>query len=471
MKKHLRMVIALVAVILIAGTVSADAASLSGTATNNPWTSQTFKDSEDGVANLSTAFVGAFQVPMLSYSKAGLHNIYQVHAATSAVPGNCGPNNAWYCDSWQDSDLLPGTVSQMATAQYVDTHAIRWVYSTPTMIRGAWIELMHDMSFVDADWLDLIQISKFGSTIIGTPSLQTSGISGIRYEIAVTILGDGDLYPHSLVYMHYVGGSNTSCSNIASGYQCDVIDQSLGYSSMDAPSLEKTDDGVTVGIAYYKSGEMMYAYPHAPVNGWPSNCGPGGDTWRCISIYAGTPTGTVGKVAKLALGQTSSERGIAFTYDDELIPVSLFHADYVGSGGNCGYDLRFGGNATYKWHCEDLVWFYYLNPALTPSFSIEIDPDGYSIIVYDYAADDLGNNDLYVAYPKARVGDPNPGWIAQKIDGAPVDGVDIGDQATLSLNSSGMGFISYLQEEDYELDDLKIAFQLYRALLPNITRP
>ena len=468
MKKHFRTVITLVVVLLIAGTVSADAASLSATAANNPWTSQMFKDSEDGVANLSSAFVGAFQVPMFSYSKAGLHHIYQVHAATSAVPGNCGPNNAWYCDSWQDSDLLPGTVSQMATVQYIDTHAIRWVYSTGTMIRGAWIELMHDMSLVDADWLDLIQISKFGSSIIGTPSLQASGL---RYEIAVTILGSGDLYPHSLVYMHYVGGSNTSCSDVASGYQCDVIDQSFGYGSMGAASLGKTDDGLTVGIAYYKLGEMMYAYPHEPIFGWPSNCGPGGNTWRCISILIEGPYGAVGQVAKLDLGQTSSERAIAFTYDDELIPVTLYHADYVGSGGNCGYDLRFGGNATYKWQCEDLVYFYNLNPALTPSFSIEIDPEGYSVIAYDYRMSDLGNADLYIVYPRARVGDPNPGWIAQEIDGAPVYGVDTGDQAALALNNSGMGFISYLQEEDYELDDLKIAFQLHRALLPIITRP
>ena len=363
MKKYSHMVITLLVVILVAGTISVDAASLSGAAANDPWTSQWFKDGEDGVRNLSTAFVGKLEIPMLSYSRNGLTHIYQAHAATSAVPGNCGPNNAWYCTDWSDSALIPGTVSNMATVQYIDTHAIRWVYSTGSMIRGAWIELMNDMSFVDDDWLDLIQINKFGSTIIGTPSLQASGL---RYEIAVTLLGSGDLYPHSLVYMHYVGGSNTSCSNTASGYQCDVIDQSYGFGSMGAPSLQLADDG-TVGIAYYKSGEMMYAYPHAPVFGWPSNCGPGGNTWRCISIFAGTPTGTVGKVAKLALGQTSSERGIAFTYDDTLIPVTLYHADYVGSGGNCGWDLGFMGLAGYRWKCEDIAGLGDLATYYTPS--------------------------------------------------------------------------------------------------------
>ena len=467
--KTKRVIFIATVMVLLVGTISVSATSFIQMGANLPWASQYFKDSEDGVSNLSTTFVGKFEIPMLSYSRNGLRHIYQAHAATSAVPGNCGPNNAWYCNDWEDTSLVPGTVSQMATHQYIDTHAIRWAYATTGgMIRGATIELMHDMSFVTDNWLDLIQINKFGSTLIGTPSLQIK--SGGQYEMAVTILGSGDLYPYSLVYLHYVGGSNTSCKNSGSPYQCDVIDQSLGYGSMGAPSLQIAEDGTT-GIAYYKSGAVMYAYPHAPVIGWPSNCGPGGNTWRCISIYAGTPTGTVGNIVKLVLGQTSSERGIAFTYDDTLIPVTLYHADYVGSGGNCGWDLGMMGIATYKWHCEDIVYFYYLNPALTPSFSIDIDPDGYSVIAYDYAKSDLGNKDLYVAYPKARVGSADPGWIAQHIDGAPVFDVETGAQAAISLNSAGRGFISYLQEEDYELPDLKIAYQQYQTFLPLLTKP
>jgi hypothetical protein len=464
MNKYLRMVIALVVLILIAGVISVDAASLSGIAAQMPWVSQLFIDGEDGIKNLSTAFVGPYQVPMVSYNITD--HIYQAHAATAAVPGNCGPNNAWYCDSWQDSAIIPGTVSQMATVQYIDTHAIRWAYSTGTMIRGVYLELMNDMTFVNADWVDLIQLNKFGATLVGAPSLQIR--SGGQYELAFTILDSGDLFPYSLVYMHYVGGSNTSCKDSGSPYQCDVIDTSLGFGSMGAASLEITDDGQRVGIAYYKSGVVMYAYPHTPGFGWPSNCGPGGNTWRCISIYSGTPTGTVGNVVKLAMGKTSGERGIAFTYDDELIPVTLYHADYVGSGGDCGYDLGPGGIGANRWQCDDLIYHYYQSSV---SFSIDIDPEGYSVIAYDYRVDDLGNNDLYIVYPKARTGSPDPGWVAQHIDGAPVSMVETGALAALSLNGEGMGFISYLQQEDYELDDLKIAFQQYRVILPIVSKP
>ena len=41
-----------------------------------------------------------------------------------------------------------------------------------------------------------------------------------------------------------------------------------------------------------------------------------------------------------------------------------------------------------------------------------------------------------------------------------------GALAALSLNSSGLGFISYLQQEDYELPDLKIAWQQFKTFLP-----
>ena len=118
MKKPFITGVTLLVVLLILGAASVNAASLDGAVANFPWSAQMFKDSEDGVLNLSTGFVGPYQVPMLSYNRAGQHHIYQAFKATSAVPGNCGPGNTWYCDSWQDSDLVPGTVSNMASVQY-----------------------------------------------------------------------------------------------------------------------------------------------------------------------------------------------------------------------------------------------------------------------------------------------------------------------------------------------------------------
>jgi hypothetical protein len=457
----------LLVLLLFGGTIYAEAASLSASAANLPWFTNLLNADQTGVMNLSTAFVGSSQVPMLSYSKTGTHRIFQAHAATSAVAGNCGPNNTWYCSHWDDSALVTGTVSQMATLSYLDTHAIKWAYSTGSMIRGATVELMNDMSFVDDSWQDLIQISKFGSTLIGTPSLQAVGG---HYVMAVTIRDSSDQYGHKLVYMHYTGNTpKTSCLSSGSVYECEVIDQSYGFNSLGAPSLKVAEDG-TVGIAYYKGGSVMYAYPHEPVLLWPSNCGPGGNTWRCIPIYKGTETGTVGTTVKFAFGQSGSDRGITFTYDDTLIPVTLYYAEYVGSGGNCGSDLGVLGRTALRWQCSDLVGLGDFSTGYKPSFSSAMDPDGYPVIAFDHAPSALSPLQLYLVYPKARTGSADPGWLTQKIDGAPTTSVATGAQAALSLSSSGMGFISYLQEEEYEPADIKIAMQGHCTFLPFTVR-
>jgi hypothetical protein len=464
MKANRAIVLGLV-FIWIVGTFTSAGASLNVVAAEMPWTKQALI-AQDGIQNLSSAFVGKYNIPMLSYSRTGYHTIFQAHLATSAVPGDCGPNNSWKCSAWSDPDLLASTLSNMAAETIIDTHIIKWVYSTGTYLRGRSLELMNDMSFVTSQMTNLIQISKFGATVIGAPSLYASGG---HYWLAVTIRDSSDFYGHQLVYMHYTGVSNTSCINSGSNYQCDVIDSSYGYGSMGAPSLQ-VDPAGTVGIAYYKSGEVMYAYPHTPTMFVPSNCGPGNNTWRCITMFAGQPTGTVGSVVKMAFGQEWDQRGIAFTYDDEMIPVTLYHAEYVGSGGNCGSDLNSMGSIVSKFYCEDLVYFYNLYPGSMPSFSIDIDPQGYSVIAYDYAMSDLGNIDLYLIYPKARLGSGETGWWTQMIDGAYISGVDTGALAALSISDSGLGLIGYLQTEDYETDILKAAWQQWQFFLPLETR-
>ena len=59
-----------------------------------------------------------------------------------------------------------------------------------------------------------------------------------------------------------------------------------------------------------------------------------------------------------------------------------------------------------------LYYFYYpLHPLATPSFSIAIDPQGYSVIAYDCAVDEYEPINLYITYSKARVGNADAGWI------------------------------------------------------------
>jgi hypothetical protein len=153
-----------------------------------------------------------------------------------------------------------------------------------------------------------------------------------------------------------------------------------------------------------------------------------------------------------------------------MIEDTIWHAEYVGSGGNCGEEPTLYLGTIKRWHCTDVAILGDLASWYTPSFSIAVDPQGYSVIAYNDDPGDLAPVYLYVAYPKERVGIAGPGWIAQKIDGPPVTEVATGAQAALSLNSTGLGFIGYLQEEDYELPDLKIAWQQFQIFLPLIIR-
>ena len=84
----------------------------------------------------------------------------------------------------------------------------------------------------------------------------------------------------------------------------------------------------------------MYAYPHtsSELGGLPTVDREIRKTWRCISIFAGTDTGTLGKVVELALGRHNPKEGSCSLMTMTMIPVTLYHAEYVGSGGNCGMD-------------------------------------------------------------------------------------------------------------------------------------
>ena len=463
MNKKRAFILTLLLVILV-GIISVNAGESNGVMASLPWVTEKFKDGESGVKNLSAEFVGKYQIPMTSMSRIGNTRIYQAHKATSAVEGNCGPDDTWFCTSWYDPDLVPGTVSPMATQSYIDTHVIKWAYSTGGYIRGATIELMNDMSFVDDDFENLIQINKFGATLIGVPSLQTVGG---HYALAVTIRDSTDLYGHKLVYLHYTGNDlKYSCLDSGSVYECEVIEQTYGFNSMGAPSLQIAVDG-SVGISYYKAAAgVRYAYPHEPTFLYPSNCGPGGNTWRCITIFLGSGVGEFYPTVKLAAGNTRAESGIAFIYDDVLIPDTLYHAEYVGTGGNCGADRNPIGLTVNKWQCEDILGLGDLAAWYSPSFSIAIGPGGYSAIAFEYAPEELAPLALYLTYPNARLGIDDGKWALQGIDYAPTTTVATGAQAALAFNAEGRGFISYLQEEEYQLPDVKFAWQPHMIFLP-----
>ena len=115
--------------VMVSSALQVDAAALFASAAGYPWTKAALKADQANIKNLSSAFVGEYEIPMLSYARTGFGTIWQAHLATSAVPGDCGPGNSWKCSTWSDPDLVPATLSNMAAMPVIDTHIIKWVYA------------------------------------------------------------------------------------------------------------------------------------------------------------------------------------------------------------------------------------------------------------------------------------------------------------------------------------------------------
>jgi len=458
--KKSRRIIFFVCIFIFISSIPASAASPSFNRETQPWTIQTIDNDEPGVQNLSAAYVGSNQVPISIYTKNDGDGIYYVHRATEAIPGNCGPNDGWFCSSY-GTNLIESTLSNLATLIYAPNYfTLKYAYASDNGKLYATARDKHDdMTTYSTHNIFLVDLTRFGDELIGAPSLQAYED---EYRIAFSIVDFIDpLTPpqYKLVYVYKTGQDNNSCNDSPSLYQCDVIETS-GY-ELGPPSLQVSPKE-SIGIAYEKGGALTYAYPHEHLDLFPSNCGPGDPkTWRCITIY---DDANVGSDVQLAFGQTRG-RGIVYNRDS-----ALGFAQYVGSGGNCGWD---GHHlvAENQWQCFLLAGFEN-NP--NPSYSIAIDPKGYPVIAYDSAPEALGPKNLNIKYQLGHIGlEPSNAWGTEVIDRAPSIDVDNGREAAIALNNLGMGFIVYMQDDNWDpynpIDRLKVAVQpIFRNYLPMI---
>ena len=463
--KKLRVVFIILTLSLGVVSLTVYASSLNTISDTQPWKAQLFDDDVNNVMNLSTSFVGNEQVPLMIYNYIddiyGDYWIFFAHGGAENNYHNCGPENTWSCIQTKfDPEFIPGTVSNTSIFQIIDTFILGFAYQNAD--RQIYVyrqEYKNNMEWVFQQWVQIADLVTFAGEsfeLAGPPSLIVDGL----HDKVAFIVRDRTINLSKLVYAYWNPGNTSPCFP-GSDYQCDVIDGFFGISG--SPSLAKI--GETVGIAYYHpvNDAVMYAYPYTgPIIGL-ANCGPEPYAYRCISIY---DTGEIGPNVELAFGQTSSDRGIVFTRDDTMIENTLYVANYVGSGGNCGMDTTIMG-ADYRWQCTALDILTY-NPS--PSYSIQMDLDGYPVVAYDFVSCDTCYNQLFLIYPNEHVGLPGPGWVKQKIDGEISGPADIGGQVDLALNRSGRGFLGYIQQEDYVNPAIKIALQWYTTYLPAIVK-
>jgi len=447
-----------VVIFILISSIPAGAASPSETAANQPWTIQTLDNDEPNVLNLSSAFGGKYQIPMFSYYRTDSNALALVHQGTNAVPGHLGPDSSWVRVGIPITTYGPidGTISNLDTFLYgSDTFGVKWVFGTNAgKLRGITYEFQNDMTYMGGSSEVLVELEKFGDYLVGAPSLQADG-RWFRFAFTTFYSGEETPFPeYRLVYVHKTGEENDSC--LLSGtsfYQCDIIEST--NNSMGPPSLQATPNG-NIGIAYEFDEYLKYGYPHDHSFAFPSNCGPGNpETWRCIVIENATTISGV----QLAFGQ-SQGRGIVYSLDNN----DLFVAQYVGTGGNCGQDGPTEHQSN-RWKCLLLTNIGF-NP--DPSFAIAIDPLGYPVIAYDNPQEELGPKNLSIVYPLGHIGlEPIDGWRYQVIDPSPNMNVDNGGQVSIALNSAGLGFMAYRQNDGYYYTDpLRIAIQWFKNYLP-----
>jgi len=462
--KQRKMILAVLIVQLVIAPITVQAAILSfstpSPAASQSWIKQGLLGDEGDVTNLSTGFVGKNQVPILIYAKLGKNKLYCAYHETPSKPGNCGVDNSWYCEEeYFPLGLNSTSLSQLALYNLYsnpytpyDKNVMGYVYESDNLIYTVRNFYCDDMSQPGGGYWPIIQLNKFGK-LVGEPSFQYD-MNG--HETAtITVVGEGI---YELIYMRYTGINNTTCIDESSPYQCDVIDSSL--SVMGPPSLWVSQSGSFPAIAYTKAGALYYAHPD--IYSGEANCGPGGNTWRCKFIRNFGADSVVIDGVDLEIYESVQ---VAFLEDNtDISETRLNLANYVGSGGNCGEDN--------DWDCQEIQTLGSDDRDYDFSLQIEQNEWNYPVIAFSYLDSLLK---LSLAYPKERLGETigncdNTDWVCQEIAGGLLS--SNGEETSLSLNSSGLGFIGYLERISFLMrTNLMIAFQEeWKIYLPLLAR-
>jgi hypothetical protein len=218
-------------------------------------------------------------------------------------------------------------------------------------------------------------------------------------------------------------------------------------------------------IAYYDENfdNLMYAYPQVLALYQP-NCGPEGNTWRCIEVDQGPGADKIDATISMDVGANNYPQ-IAYLYDHDSQRY-LKHARYVSTGGDCGLDWRVisfmppDAEEIYRWKCTTITIIDSSSPFIAGLPSLQVDPDNYAVIAY--AQDHGGPVSLNLTYPAERIGGPSNSYSFEEID------LPLEQTLDLAINSAGLGLIGY--KDEYVSGKFLIAWQQFSLNLPIIRR-
>lgn len=433
--------------------------------TDFPWVQQLFESVN--FTSVSTGFGGVRQVPMISYILPDGHT-HRVAAKWSAPLNQCGPGNAWTCLNLDLVDLggyQAGTMSDMALQPvYSETeYKAGWVFLDSTAHLRLQERTYGSFGNTTGYSNEILYTLPPNNEIIGRPSLAYD--SDGKPRVALLLRYSDIQFPaDKLLYISYSGSSNTSCGT-SSMWQCDLIGSATGmwsYHGSPVLDLNASDQPRIVYLAANLSGDFLqYAYPQTNSD-YDPNCGPGGNTWRCITIIGGNYEITG---LDMDMGSTNPQVAYTIAVTDLITETHLQYAKRVGTlGGDCGTDKIWfltGVVETETWDCSDVT------PTDDADFSqdlaIQVDADNQPLIAYR-DNDTGGFWDLRLFH-----GDPEAAHTDILLaNGGPGDS-NQGRALDLALNNGSLGLLAFSEDVLTETN-LRIAFQEARIYLPAILR-
>jgi hypothetical protein len=416
-----------------------------------PWELETIASIAGGEVGqyTSIAFSEAAGKPYISYYDATNGDLRLIYPHETS--GNCGPNNAWYCEA-------PDTQDDVGQFSSIDTYhddltgenkiGIAYFDATNRTLKVA---IWSSSGFPVQSWSVATVDGGFGipqPDVAGrSASLKfaSDGSVHIAYATYGSIIG----YEYDYVYhaQSVAAGGNCGHDTAAGKWQCDIVSDGAGW----------FDPGAGISLDLTPSDEPVIAHMNTD---WEmlELCEKTNDAWSCRTIDA-----EAGGNVALAIDPSGSPHIGYYGRDNG----TLKYASYVGSGGNCGNN---GGTFEYQCDVIDTIG----SDQSRVGLSIALDLDNYPLIAYKDDSDPLGYPALNVARPALAhgmtAGNCGPivalvhQWQCDTIDDASQGGgfgyLYEADFVSVAFDSFGLATVAYDESDDYYNEiRLKIADQ------------
>lgn len=470
--KYWRVLGMLIILLLIVGSVSADAPTPMGHPANEPWT-------KGYVSHYSGAGVGEYVSiahhpttgrAYISYYDSNNGDLMMAQEVTPGT-GNCPGNADWKCQV-VDNDTLDGKYSSIdvivvpanpPTSPSYTKIGISYFNETDGKLKvatyaafpypGHWTIQTVDDSPTDLNIRGTYTSLKFP---------EGSYMPIIAYHTAYTLTTGG-----AVRIATFLGSGDGNCGD-GNNWYCETVDSGDNLMYGSHVSMDISYEG-KLYIAFYDP--ILGAVKLADYWGFGGSCT--NSEYNCLTVdnlYDAGPYVSLHAPQNAADVVRLAYASLRLRFDDRL-EVHIKYAENVGSGGNCTassydcYDVDVAGAP---------IGFY--------DIAMDVDAQGYPIIAYTDASEDLAPIGLKIARPAlaygediGNCGDVHEGdlfqyWQCNTIDGG--NGyVDEADFVAVSVSPAGLATIAYSEwYSDYGENYLKVAQQHFMSYMPIIIR-